>query len=74
MRKFIRILEVPILLLTISFGTCLEGSYGTAIFLLVVSVTRLWVNVITDNIIYKNENKNIWSWCSMWYVYIKSDR
>jgi hypothetical protein len=54
MRKFIRILEVPILLLIISFWTCLEGSYGTAIFLLVVSVTRLWINVITDNIIYKN--------------------
>tara|TARA_R110000850_G_scaffold6030_1_gene23817 strand:- start:176 stop:340 length:165 start_codon:yes stop_codon:yes gene_type:complete len=54
MRKFIRILEVPILLLVLSFGTYMDGSYGTAIFLLVVSVTRLWVNVITDNIIYKN--------------------
>ena len=54
MRKFIRILEVPLLLLALSFGVYAEGGYGTAIFLLVVSVTRLWVNVITDNRIYKN--------------------
>mgnify|MGYP003680026795 CR=1 FL=1 len=54
MRKFIRILEVPILLLVISFGTYSVGSYGVSTFLLVVSVTRLWTNVITDNIIYKN--------------------
>ena len=54
MRKFIRILEVPILLLAISFGTYLEGSDGMAIFLFLVSVIRLWVNVITDNITYRN--------------------
>ena len=54
MRKFIRILEVPILLLAISFGTYVEGSYLTAIFLLTVSIIRLWVNVVTDNIIYRD--------------------
>jgi len=54
MRKFIRILEVPILLLAISFGTYVEGSHGIAIFLFLVSVIRLWVNVITDDITYRN--------------------
>tara|TARA_B110001454_G_C12287369_1_gene253748 strand:- start:250 stop:414 length:165 start_codon:yes stop_codon:yes gene_type:complete len=54
MRKFIRILEVPILLLAISFGTYVEGGHGMAIFLLVISVIRLWVNVITDNTIYRD--------------------
>lgn len=54
MRKFIRILEVPILLLALSFGVYYEGSYGTSLFLLIISVVRLWVNVITDSIIYKN--------------------
>ena len=54
MRKFIRILEVPILLLALSFGLYSEGSYGTSLFLLVISVVRLWVNVITDSIVYKN--------------------
>ena len=54
MRKFIRILEVPILLLAISFGAYIEGSCGTSIFLLVVSIIRLWVNVVTDNITYRN--------------------
>ena len=54
MKKFIRILEVPILLLAISFGTYVDGSYGMAIFLFVVSIIRLWVNVVTDNIIYRD--------------------
>jgi ABC-type antimicrobial peptide transport system permease subunit len=54
MRKFIRMLEVPILLLAISFGTYVDGSYWTAIFLLTVSIIRLWVNVVTDNIIYRD--------------------
>jgi len=54
MRKFIRILEVPILLLAISFGTYMDGSYLTAIFLLTVSTLRLWVNVVTDNTIYRD--------------------
>ena len=54
MRKFIRILEVPILLLAISFGTYVDGGDGMAIFLLVLSIIRLWVNVVTDNIIYKD--------------------
>jgi len=54
MRKSIRILEVPILLLALSFGLYSEGSYVTSLFLLTVSVVRLWVNVITDNTIYKN--------------------
>jgi len=54
MRKFIRVLEVPILLLVISFGVYLDGGYITSLFLLTVSVIRLWVNVITDSTIYKN--------------------
>jgi len=54
MRKFIRILEVPLLLLALSFGVYAEGGYGTSLFLLIISVVRLWINVITDSIIYKN--------------------
>ena len=54
MRRFIRVLEVPILLLVISFGSCVDGGYSMSIFLLVLSIIRLWVNVITDSITYKN--------------------
>jgi hypothetical protein len=53
MVKAIRILEVPILCLIMALGCIQEGAIITSIFLGVVSVTRLVVNVITDDIIYK---------------------
>tara|TARA_R110001632_G_scaffold187931_2_gene308381 strand:- start:521 stop:682 length:162 start_codon:yes stop_codon:yes gene_type:complete len=53
MIKAIRILEVPLLLLTIAFSCMQEDSIATAVFLIVISVTRLVVNVITDSSIYK---------------------
>ena len=53
MRKYIRALEVPFLLLVIAMGCIEMGSTGTAIFLFIVSASRLFVNVITDDFIYK---------------------
>jgi len=53
MIKAIRILEVPLLLLTIAFGCMQEDAITTAVFLIVISIIRLIVNVITDSSIYK---------------------
>tara|TARA_R110000823_G_C15794557_1_gene486510 strand:+ start:519 stop:683 length:165 start_codon:yes stop_codon:yes gene_type:complete len=53
MIKFIRILEVPLLLLVMAVGCIEEGAMITSIFLIAISVTRLIVNVITDDIIYR---------------------
>ena len=52
-RKALRILEVPLLLLTIAAGLFEQGSIGIAIFLLLVSVSRLVINVMTDEYTYK---------------------
>jgi len=49
MRKSIRILEVPLLLLAIALGTYIEGNTIFAI-----SIIRLVVNHITDDSVYKN--------------------
>ena len=54
MRKFIRILEVPLLLLASSFAVYSDGSFGVSLLLLALSIVRLWVNVITDSTTYKN--------------------
>jgi len=53
MRKYIRALEVPLYLLVIALACLERGSKGVAIFLVIVSVFRLIVNVITDESIYK---------------------
>ena len=53
MIKAIRILEVPLLLLIMAIGCIQEGAIGVSIFLGTISVLRLWVNVITDDTIYK---------------------
>ena len=54
MRKMIRILEVPLYLLIISM-MCLElESSFMAFFLLICSIVRLVVNVLTDEFNYKN--------------------
>ena len=53
MRKMIRILEVPLYLLIISM-MCMElGSSLMAFFLLIFSILRLVVNVVTDEFNYK---------------------
>ena len=53
MIKLIRILEVPLLLLIIAIGCIEEGAIGVSIFLITISVLRLWVNVVTDDTIYR---------------------
>jgi hypothetical protein len=53
MVKVIRILEVPLLLLIIAIICIEEGYMGYSIFLIIISILRLWVNVATDDIIYK---------------------
>ena len=54
MRKAIRILEIPIYLLVIAMAVYkIEESLGLSIFLVVVSISRLFVNTITDEFIYK---------------------
>ena len=55
MRKSIRILEVPLLLMAIAIATLNEGNYTLGIILLIISVLRLIVNHITDDSIYKNK-------------------
>ena len=53
MRKYIRALEIPLYLLVIALFCLENGSKATATFLLIISVGRLVVNVITDESIYK---------------------
>jgi len=53
MRKYIRVLEIPLYLLVIALFCLENGSKATAAFLLIISVGRLAVNVITDESIYK---------------------
>jgi hypothetical protein len=53
MRKYIRILEVPLYLLTIAMACYELGATGTTIFLILVSIARLVVNSITDEFVYK---------------------
>jgi len=60
MIKAIRILEVPILCLIMALACIQQGAVTISIFLGAVSVTRLVVNVYTDEAIYKKRyhNKN----------------
>ena len=53
MRKYIRILEVPLYLLTIAMACYEMGATGTTIFLMIISIVRLMVNSITDEFVYK---------------------
>jgi|TARA_R110000803_G_scaffold157990_1_gene222300 hypothetical protein len=53
MRKPIRILEVPLYLLTIAMASYELGATGTTIFLILVSILRLIVNTTTDSSVYK---------------------
>jgi hypothetical protein len=53
MIRLIRILEVPLLLLVIAFESIVQGSTSMGIFLIIISIIRLWTNSITDNTIYK---------------------
>ena len=56
MKKFIRILEIPIYLLIISMTIYeIEGTVGSiSIFLVLVSIARLFTNIISDEFIYKS--------------------
>ena len=53
MKKYIRALEIPLYLLVIALFCLENGNKATAAFLLIVSISRLIVNVITDEFIYK---------------------
>ena len=53
MKKYIRALEIPIYLLVIALFCLENGDKAIEAFLLIVSVGRLIVNVITDESIYK---------------------
>ena len=53
MRKYIRLLEVPIYLLVIALACLERGDTGVAIVLILVSVGRLIVNSVTDEFNYK---------------------
>lgn len=53
MKKYLRALEVPFYLLVIALFCLENGDKSIAAFLLIVSVGRLIVNVITDEFIYK---------------------
>ena len=55
MVKAIRILEVPIYLLTISLGCFENNAHTIGTILLLVSVARLWTNHITDDTTYKRK-------------------
>tara|TARA_B110000967_G_scaffold172066_1_gene182905 strand:- start:428 stop:595 length:168 start_codon:yes stop_codon:yes gene_type:complete len=54
MNKAIRMLETPIYLLVIAMAVYeIEGAVGVSIFLVLVSIARLFTNIITDEFIYK---------------------
>ena len=53
MIKVIRILEVPIYLLVIALFCIENDSTAMGIFLIVISIGRLFTNHITDDTIYK---------------------
>ena len=53
MKKYIRILEVPIYLLVIALACLERGNTGVAVMLILVSVGRLLVNSVTDEFNYK---------------------
>ena len=53
--KAIRILEVPIYLLVIALFCIENESTAMGIFLIVISIGRLWINHITDSSVYKDE-------------------
>jgi|TARA_R100001463_G_scaffold80220_1_gene134665 hypothetical protein len=53
MVKYLRALEVPFYLLVIALGVLEQGTTSLAIVLILVSVGRLVVNVMTDEFVYK---------------------
>ena len=53
MIKALRILEIPIYLLVIALFCFEKGSNGIGSLLMIISITRLWINHITDDTIYK---------------------
>jgi len=53
MRKYIRALEIPFYLLVIALFCIEQGNTAVAIFLILISICRLAVNVMTDEAIYK---------------------
>ena len=54
MNKVIRTLEIPIYLLVIAMAIWeIEKSLGVSVFLVLVSIARLFTNIITDEFIYK---------------------
>ena len=56
MNKIIRMLEIPIYLLVIAMAVYeIEKAVGVSVFLVLVSIARLFTNIITDEFIYKSE-------------------
>jgi hypothetical protein len=53
MNKYLRALEVPFYLLVIAFACLERDNTSIAILLMVVSLGRLAVNVMTDEFMYK---------------------
>jgi len=53
MIKAIRILEIPIYLLVIALFCIENESTAMGLFLILISIVRLWTNHITDDTIYK---------------------
>ncbi len=53
MNKGLRILEVPVLLLIIAIASWERDLLMLTLFLVIISILRLIVNVITDESIYK---------------------
>jgi len=51
--RAVRILEVPLLLLLLAFNSYTDGSMGWAVFILIISIVRLFINHVTDDVIYK---------------------
>ena len=53
MRKVVRILEVPLFILIIAMMCWEENLLMLTLFLVIISILRLVVNVITDESVYK---------------------
>tara|TARA_R110000744_G_scaffold330944_1_gene436395 strand:+ start:821 stop:985 length:165 start_codon:yes stop_codon:yes gene_type:complete len=53
MGRYIRALEIPFYLFVIALACIERGSIGVSVFLLLISIGRLVVNIMTDEFIYK---------------------
>jgi len=53
MKKYLRALEVPFYLLVIALGVLEQGNVSLSIILVLISMARFQINIMTDEFTYK---------------------